>query len=139
MRTVMNIIWLVFCGFWMALGYALVGILLCLLIIPIPFGIAYLRMASYALWPFGRVVVHRPGAGAPSMIGNVFWFILVGVWIAIGHVVTGIALCLTVIGIPLGIASFKMVPIALWPLGKEIVPVSALRSGWVPMHTVRGW
>jgi uncharacterized membrane protein YccF (DUF307 family) len=139
MRTILNIIWLVFSGFWMALGYALVGVVLCLLVVTIPFGIACLRMASYALWPFGRVLVDRPGAGVPSAIGNVLWFLLAGVWIAIGHVVTGVLMCVTIIGIPLGIASFKMVPVALWPLGKEIVPVSALRDGSVPAHAVRGW
>ncbi|MDQ1293849.1 MAG: hypothetical protein QG608_1730 [Actinomycetota bacterium] len=139
MRTILNIIWLVFSGFWMALGYALVGVVLCLLVVTIPFGIACLRMASYALWPFGRVLVDRPGAGAPSVIGNVLWFLLAGVWIAIGHVVTGVLMCLTIIGIPLGLASFKMVPVALWPLGKEIVPVSALRKDGIPAHAVRGW
>jgi len=139
MRTILNIIWLVFSGFWMALGYALVGVVLCLLVVTIPFGIACLRMASYALWPFGRVLVDRPEAGAPSVIGNVLWFLFAGVWIAIGHVVTGVLMCVTIIGIPLGLASFKMVPVALWPLGKEIVPVSAVRNGGIPAHAVRGW
>lgn len=121
MKTLLNIIWLVLAGFWMALGYVAAGILCCILIITIPFGIASFRIAGYALWPFGRTVVDKPTSGAWSVIGNVVWFIVAGVWLAIGHVATGIALCLTIIGIPLGIASFKMVPISLLPLGKDIV------------------
>ncbi|NNG39669.1 YccF domain-containing protein [Flexivirga sp. ID2601S] len=122
MRTLLNLIWLILCGFWMAVGYAIAGVICCILIITIPFGIASFRMANYALWPFGRTVVRDPRAGAASLIGNILWFIFAGWWLAIGHIVTGIALCLTIIGIPLGIASFKMVPISLLPLGAEIVP-----------------
>src|SRR5687767_6985286 len=105
----------------MAVGYAVAGVVCCLLVITIPFGIASFRIAGYALWPFGREAVVRPGAGTPSAIGNVIWFVVAGIWLAIGHAVTGVALCLTVIGIPLGIASFKMIPISLLPLGREIV------------------
>ncbi|MDV7133563.1 YccF domain-containing protein [Williamsia muralis] len=121
MKTILNVIWLVLCGFWMALGYVAAGIICCILIITIPFGIASFRIAAYALWPFGRTVVRKPTAGVGSAIGNVIWLIFAGIWLAIGHVVTGIALCLTIIGIPLGIASFKMVPVSLLPLGAEIV------------------
>lgn len=122
MRTILNIIWLVLCGFWMAIGYAVAGVICCILIITIPFGLASFRIANYALWPFGRDVVERHDAGAPSAVGNVIWFVFAGLWLAIGHVITGIAMCLTIIGIPLGIASFKMIPISLLPLGREIVP-----------------
>ena len=125
MKTILNIIWLVLCGLWMAIGYALAGILCCILIITIPFGIASFRIANYALWPFGRTVVRDPRAGAASAIGNIIWLIFAGIWLAIGHVVTGIALCITIIGIPLGIASFKMVPVSLLPLGAQIVPSDA--------------
>jgi uncharacterized membrane protein YccF (DUF307 family) len=121
MKTILNVIWLVLCGFWMALGYVAAGIICCILIITIPFGIASFRIAAYALWPFGRTVVRKPTAGVGSAIGNVIWLIFAGIWLAIGHIVTGIALCLTIIGIPLGIASFKMVPVSLLPLGAEIV------------------
>jgi uncharacterized membrane protein YccF (DUF307 family) len=127
-RTVLNVIWLVLSGFWLALFYALAGIIMCLLIITIPFGIASFRLAAYVLWPFGRTVVRRPEAGAASMIGNVLWFILFGLWIAIAHITTGIALCLTIIGIPLGIADFKLAFVALAPLGKEIVSTNDIRS-----------
>lgn len=122
MRTLLNIIWLVLCGFWMSIGYAIAGVICCILIITIPFGIASFRIANYALWPFGRTVVRHPQAGAASTIGNILWLIFAGIWLAIGHIASGIALCITIIGIPLGIASFKMVPISLLPLGSEIVP-----------------
>lgn len=131
MKTILNVIWLVLCGFWMALGYVLAGIICVILIITIPFGIASFRMANYALWPFGRTVVRKPTAGSMSMIGNVIWILVAGWWLALGHITTGIALCVTIIGIPLGIASFKMVPISLLPLGMDIVdtddPVVAYR------------
>ena len=121
MRTLLNLIWLVLCGFWMALGYLVAGAICCILIVTIPFGLASFRIANYALWPFGRTVVDRRDAGAGSLIGNVIWFIFAGLWLAIGHLLTGIALCITIIGIPLGVANFKMIPISLMPLGKEIV------------------
>ncbi|QFZ16482.1 YccF domain-containing protein [Saccharothrix syringae] len=123
MRLILNVVWLVLSGFWLAVGYALAGIVCCVLIITIPWGLASFRIANYALWPFGRTVVDRPGAGTPSLLGNIIWILVAGIWLAIGHVVTGIALCATIIGIPLGIANFKLVPVSLVPLGKEIVPV----------------
>ena len=128
MRTLLNIVWLVLSGFWMFLGYLLAGVLLCILIFTIPWGIASFRIGLYALWPFGRTVVDKPGAGVGSVLGNVVWVILAGWWLAIGHIVTGVALCITIIGIPLGIASFKLVPISLMPLGKDIVPVDMVRA-----------
>jgi uncharacterized membrane protein YccF (DUF307 family) len=123
MRLILNLIWLVLCGFWMAVGYVVAGIICCVLIITIPWGLASFRIANYALWPFGRTVVDRPDAGAASLIGNIIWIVFAGIWLAIGHVFTGIALCITIIGIPLGIANFKMVPVSLMPLGKVIVPI----------------
>jgi len=124
--TILNILWLVLCGFWMAIAYAVAGVICCVLIITIPFGIASFRIANYALWPFGRTIVRKPNAGVASAIGNVIWFVVAGIWLAIGHVLTGIALCVTIIGIPLGIASFKMIPVSLTPLGREIVDSRAL-------------
>ncbi len=123
MRLILNIIWLVLCGFWMAIAYVITGIIACILIITIPFGIASFRIAGFALWPFGRTMVNKPTAGAPSFIGNVIWFIFAGLWLAIGHLVTGIALAITIIGIPLALADFKLIPISLAPLGKDIVPL----------------
>lgn len=122
MRFVLNVVWLVLAGFWMALGYALAGVVLAVTIIGIPFAIASFRMANFALWPFGRRLVEDPSAGTMSLIGNVIWLLLAGWWLALAHITTGLALCLTIIGIPLGIASFKLVPVSLLPLGKRIVP-----------------
>ncbi len=127
MRTLLNIIWLVLSGFWMFLGYMLAGVLLCIPIITIPWAIASFRVGVYALWPFGRTIVDKPSSGVGSFLGNVIWVILAGWWLAIGHIVTGVAMCVTIIGIPLGIASFKLVPISLMPLGKDIVPVDQVR------------
>src|SRR5262245_56150682 len=97
-----------------------------ILIVTIPFGIAALRIARYCLWPFGRTVVRREDAGVASAIGNVFWLVLCGWWLALGHVVTGVLLCITIIGIPLALANFKLIPVSLLPLGREIVPVDQL-------------
>ncbi|MCS3841830.1 YccF domain-containing protein [Microbacterium sp. AK031] len=121
MRTILNVIWLVLSGFWLFLGYMLAGIILCILIVTIPWGIASFRIAGYALWPFGRQIVEKPKSGIGAFLGNVIWVVLAGWWLAIAHIVSGIALCITIIGIPMGIADFKMVPISLMPLGKEIV------------------
>ncbi|GED96178.1 YccF domain-containing protein [Gordonia crocea] len=128
MKTILNIIWLVLAGFWMAIGYAAAGVLCFILIITIPFGIASFRMANYALWPFGRTVERKPTAGTASLLGNIIWLLVAGIWLAIGHITTGLALCATIIGIPLGIASFKMVPLSLMPLGAEIVPTGSNRE-----------
>lgn len=121
MRTLLNLIWLVLAGFWLFLGYLATGIVLCVLIVTIPWGIASLRIGVYALWPFGRTIVDKPTAGVGSFLGNVVWVIVAGWWLALAHIVSGIALCITIIGIPLGLADFKMVPISLMPLGKDIV------------------
>jgi uncharacterized membrane protein YccF (DUF307 family) len=128
MRTLLNVIWFIFAGFWLALGYFFAGIICCLLIITIPFGIAAFRIGVFALWPFGKTVVRRPDAGVMSAIGNVIWFVFAGLWLAIGHIVTGIALCITIIGIPLGLANFKLIPVSLLPLGADIVSTDDPRA-----------
>jgi uncharacterized membrane protein YccF (DUF307 family) len=123
MRTILNVIWLVLCGIWMAILYALAGIICFILIITIPFGIAAFRISNYVLWPFGRTIAPREGGmGAGAVIGNIIWVILFGWELAIGHLVAGILLCATIIGIPLGLASFKIIPISFLPLGVRIVP-----------------
>jgi uncharacterized membrane protein YccF (DUF307 family) len=121
MRLLLNVIWFVFAGVWMAIGYAFAALIMFILIITIPFGVAALRIGIFALWPFGKTVVRRADAGAGSAIGNVLWFLLAGWWLIIGHVITGLLLCLTIIGIPMAIANFKLIPISLLPLGKQIV------------------
>jgi uncharacterized membrane protein YccF (DUF307 family) len=123
LRLILNIIWFLLAGVWMAIAYAFAALICFILIITIPFGIAALRIALFALWPFGKTVVKREDAGIASGIGNVIWFIFCGWWLALGHLITGVALCLTIIGIPLGLANFKLIPISLLPLGREIVPV----------------
>src|SRR5580693_650437 len=125
MRLVLNIIWLIFGGLWMAAGYLVAALISFLLIITIPFGFASLRIASYALWPFGRTIVDKPNAGAGSLIGNVIWMLLFGIWLAIGHLVSAVAMAVTIIGIPLALANLKLIPVSLFPLGKEIVPVDS--------------
>ena len=123
LRLILNVIWLILEGLWMAIAYVLAGLVAFILIITIPFGIAAFRIAGYVLWPFGRTIDRRPEAGIASVIGNIIWIILFGWWLAIGHLVSGVLLCLTIIGIPLGLASFKIIPITLVPLGVRIVPV----------------
>jgi len=133
MRLILNLIWLILCGWWMAILYVIAGIIcfiLFFLIITIPFGIAAFRIATYVIWPFGRSIVWRREAGIASVIGNIIWIILIGWWLALGHLTSGIALCLTIIGIPLGLADFKMIPISLVPLGVRIVPSDELYPGY---------
>lgn len=121
MKTILNVLWLVFSGFWLFLGYMLAAAIMCVLIVTIPWGIAAARIGVYALWPFGKTVIDKPTSGLGSLLGNVIWLVLAGWWIAAEHVISGVLLCLTIIGIPFGIANFKMVPVALLPIGKEIV------------------
>lgn len=121
MRTIGNVLWLVLAGWWLALLYAAAGVLACVLIITIPFGIASFRIAGYALWPFGRTITVAPGAGLPSIIGNIIWIVLFGWGLFLSHVVAGLLLMITIIGIPFGIASIKMSVVALIPLGTRIV------------------
>ena len=130
MRLLLNLIWLVLCGWWMAILYTIAALICFVLIITIPFGIAALRIAGYALWPFGRSVVMRRDVGLGALIGNVIWIVLVGWWLAIGHLTSGIVLCLTIIGIPLGLANFKLIPISLLPLGTRVVRSDELYPGY---------
>jgi uncharacterized membrane protein YccF (DUF307 family) len=123
MRLILNLIWLVLAGFWLAILYVLAGLVAFVLIITIPFGIAAFRIAGYVLWPFGRTIEPRRNAGVASVIGNIIWIILFGWELALAHLVSGAALCATIIGIPLGLANFKIIPISLLPLGVRIVPV----------------
>ena len=140
MRLILNVIWLVLCGWWMAILYALAGIVCFILIITIPFGIAAWRIAGYVLWPFGRSIQMRRDAGIGSLIGNIIWIILVGWELALGHLTAGILLCLTIIGIPLGLANFKLIPISLLPLGVRVVPSDELYPGYIrrPAGRLRG-
>jgi uncharacterized membrane protein YccF (DUF307 family) len=121
-KIVANIIWLVFAGIWLFLGYVISGILNCIFIITIPFGLQAFKLAGFALWPFGRTAVNRPGASAAgSGCGNVLWFVLGGWYMALLHFITGLLLCIFIITIPLAIQNFKLAGLALAPFGKEIV------------------
>lgn len=136
MRTLLNIIWFLFGGLWLSLGYALAGVLFFILIITIPLGVASFRMSRYALWPFGRAVIPQPDAGTGSVVLNVVWILLAGWWLALGHVTTAVAQAITIIGIPLAIANLKMIPISLVPFGKEIVRTESLPPGQRPLHSL---
>ena len=131
-RSIGNIIWLVIAGWAIALGFAIAGVIMFIFIITIPWGIASFRLANYALWPFGRTSVPNPDAGVASLIGNILWMIFGGIWIALGLIAYGVGLCLTIIGIPWGIAAFKMVPLALTPLGQTIVRSSDVYASGTP-------
>ena len=136
MRLILNVIWLVFGGLWLALGYLLAALICFVLIVTIPFGFASLRIASYTLWPFGRTIVEKPGTGTGALIGNVIWLLLCGIWLAIGHLVSAVAMAVTIIGLPLALANLKLIPVSLVPLGKEIVPVDR-PTRWADSGAVR--
>ena len=122
MRFILNVLWFIFgSGFLLGIAYGVAALLCFLLVVTIPFGVAAGRLALYSLWPFGRTVVPKPGAGVASGLANILWVVVAGWWLALTHIVTGIAQCVTIIGIPFGIANFKLVPAAFWPLGREIV------------------
>jgi len=124
MRLILNVLWFIFgSGFILGLGYALAALICVLLVVTIPFAVASWRLAVYSFWPFGRTLVDKPGAGVGAGIGNVLWLVVAGWWIALLHLIAGVAQCITIIGIPFGIANFKLVPAALWPLGREVTEI----------------
>ena len=123
MSTVGNVLWVIFAGLWLAILYVVWGLVMFVLIITIPFGIQAFKLAGFALWPFGRHVVYGAKVSSPlHVIGNIIWILFAGLSLAIWHLIAGVLLCVTIIGIPFGIQSFKMIPIALMPFGAEVVP-----------------
>ncbi len=136
MRTVLNIIWLFLGGIWLALGYVVAGILACLLVVTAPAGLAAFRMARYVLWPFGSAVVYKTSAGTGSTVMNVLWVVLFGWWLALGHIATAIAQSFTIVGIASAVVNLKMLPLAIAPFGKQIVPASSLPAGSRPLHSI---
>ncbi len=130
MKLLLNLIWFVFGGLWLALAYLMLGALMCLTIVFIPWGIASFRIGLFALWPFGRTVVNRdPVMGPFSVLGNVIWILVAGLPIVVAHVTTALAQAVTIVGIPLALANLKLIPVSLTPLGKVIVPAG--RDAWL--------
>ena len=129
MRTIGNILWFILGGVLMGLGWWLVGLLAFVSIVGIPWGKACFVIGQFAFWPFGKEAVSRDdlsgrediGTGALGLVGNIVWFVLAGVWLAIGHVLSAAACFITIIGIPFGIQHLKLAGIALAPIGKTIV------------------
>jgi uncharacterized membrane protein YccF (DUF307 family) len=127
MTAIVNVLWLVLAGVWMAIAYAIAGVLCIVFIVTIPIAVPAFRIAGYVLWPFGRTVVKNPQRHAGlSAVANVVWIVLFGWWLALAHLLTGALLCLTIVGIPAGIVDFKLVPLAFAPYGKVIVPTDAV-------------
>jgi uncharacterized membrane protein YccF (DUF307 family) len=131
----LNVLWILFGGFWMALGWVIAGVIMAITIIGIPWARAAFNIALYTLFPFGQTAVSRAehtgqedtGTGPLGVIGNVIWLVLAGWWLALGHLVIAIALAITIIGIPFAWAHLKLAGIALWPIGKMIVPIDDVR------------
>lgn len=136
-KMILNLVWLVFAGIELAVGYMLGGVIMMITIVGIPFGIQAFKLAGFTLWPFGRAVVPAPErSGLVSGFGNLLWVVLVGWWLAAAHIIFGVVLCLTLIGIPMGIASFKMAGLALMPFGRTIVDRATLAQLPADAHTV---
>ncbi|MCK7638148.1 YccF domain-containing protein [Corynebacterium sp. P7202] len=134
MKLLLNIIWFLFGGVWLALAYVIFGVVACLFIVTIPAGVASFRMANYALWPFGRsVIVPDTGTGGLSAVSNVIWFVVAGFWLALGHLTTAVTQAVTIIGIPLALANLKMIPVTCFPFGKQIVDNNRIPVGYHPM------
>ena len=126
-----NLLWIVLGGLWMAAGWVIAGIIMAITIIGLPWAKAAFTIAGYTLLPFGQTAVRRDlltgqqdiGTGPLGLIGNLIWLVLAGWWLALAHLVTAVVLAVTIIGIPFAWAHLKLAGIALWPIGKEIVPI----------------
>ena len=132
LRFILNIIWFLTAGIWLFLGYVLAGIIACVLIVTIPFGVASFRIAGFVIWPFGREVV-QGDTGAFGLLGNVIWFIVAGLWLALGHVITAAAQAVTIIGLPLAWANLKLIPVTCFPFGTQVVRSNDDRSRMTPV------
>lgn len=117
-----NLIWFIFGGLFLGLGYILGGLILCLTIVGIPFGVQIMKLGVFAMWPFGREVVQREKAsGCLTILLNVVWIIFGGIEVALSHLALGVVFCCTIIGIPFGLQHFKLMILALMPFGHEVV------------------
>jgi uncharacterized membrane protein YccF (DUF307 family) len=130
MSILLNVLWIIFGGLWMAVAWVIAGVIMIVTIVGIPWAKAAFNIASYTLLPFGQKAVSRAdhlgrddiGTGALGVLGNIVWFVLAGWWLALGHLVLAVALAITIIGIPFAWAHLKLAGLALWPIGKMIVP-----------------
>jgi uncharacterized membrane protein YccF (DUF307 family) len=130
LALLLNLLWIVFGGLWMAVGWVIAAVLMAITIIGLPWTRAAFNIASYTLLPFGQKAVSRAaysggedmGTGPLGVLGNLVWLVLAGWWLALGHLITAILLAVTIIGIPFAWAHLKLAGIALWPIGKMIVP-----------------
>jgi uncharacterized membrane protein YccF (DUF307 family) len=133
LSLLLNLLWLAFGGVWMAVGWVIAAIIMAITIIGIPWARAAFNIAAYTLLPFGQKAVSRAqysgsedvGTGPLGVIGNIIWLVLAGWWLALGHLITAILLAVTIVGIPFAWAHWKLAGIALWPIGKMIVPSDA--------------
>ena len=125
MRVIGNILWLVLGGLELAIAYVILGLLAILPIVTIPFAVVAFRLAGFALWPFGRVLVRKPAAGVGSTLGNIVWILIAGIWLALGHLFAALLTAITIIGIPFAVAHVKLAGAALTPFGHTVVPASA--------------
>ncbi len=127
----LNVIWIVFGGLWMAAGWLLAAVIMAITIVGIPWARAAANIALYTLLPFGSTAVDREehtgqsgiGTGFLGMVGNILWFVLAGWWLGLGHLITAIGLAITIIGLPFAWAHLKLAGLALWPIGKMIIPI----------------
>lgn len=121
MKTIANILWFVLSGVWLGISYIIAGLLACITIIGIPFGIQAFKLAGYVMWPFGRELAEQPGHRFSKGVMNVIWIIVGGFWLALEHILLGIILCLTIIGIPFGLKNFSMAKLAFFPFDYAVV------------------
>lgn len=124
MKTIGNILWFVLAGVWLALGWLFWAAVLAVTIVGLPFAVQCMKLARFSLWPFGRRAVPDPTASKLGIVGAVLWFIP-GLLMFLSYILSGVALCLTVIGIPFGLQAFKLAGLALAPFGKKIVRANA--------------
>jgi len=125
MSLLLNVLWLLFGGLEMAIGWLIAAVIMAITIIGLPWARAALTIALYTLLPFGQTVVDRPtgpGAGLLGFIGNLIWLVLAGWWLALGHLIVAILCAVTIIGLPFAWAHLKLAALALWPVGKDVVP-----------------
>jgi uncharacterized membrane protein YccF (DUF307 family) len=124
LNLILNILWIVFGGLWMAVGWVIAGLIMIVTIIGIPWARAALTIALYTLLPFGHTVVDREtgvGSGFLGFVGNLIWLVLAGWWLALLHVLTALLLAITIIGLPFAWAHLKLAGVSLWPIGKDVV------------------